>query len=240
MTEWVFPDLELCAENYRAVKLAEKFGIKRIELCSALSVGGLTPGTGLVRQCADRGKVEIHTMIRHREGNFQYSRTEVGIMQKEVLAMKRAGATGVVFGCLDRHAQIDHRACEQLVNTARDLELEITFHRAFDFCRQAFDAIDVLIETGFDRVLTSGQQNTALEGIELIRKLVSYASGRIQIMAGSGINPHNAKLLAATGVNALHFTAHKPSGPTLDGMGETRRADTEKIRGIVEALKGNA
>jgi len=175
-------------------------------------------------------------MIRHREGNFHYTNQEINILFHDIHAMHKSGAKGVVFGCLDKHQNIDLKACYRLIETAKQLGLEITFHRAFDFCSDPFVALESLIDLGFDRVLTSGQQQTAEEGIGLIRQLTEQAAGRIQVMAGSGINKNNATLLAEAGVNALHFTAHKTASRNDPGMGLNRKVDKKKIQRIIHSL----
>jgi copper homeostasis protein len=211
-----------------------------IELCSALSVGGLTPSVGLVKKCTRSKKVEIHTMIRHREGHFNYSRGEVRLMKKDILSMKKAGASGIVFGCLDKKGMVDKNACSLLLETGKELEMEVSFHRAIDFCPDLLGAIQMLIELGFDRILSSGQKETAIEGIENIRKMTEVAQGEIQIMAGSGVNAVNAMKLVETGIDALHFTSHLPGPVDRLGMGQNRKMDKIKIKKIIEELNKSA
>jgi len=230
-------DFELCAEHLEAVSFAEKHGFKRVELCAGLSVGGLTPSPGLAATCAKSELVEIHCMIRHREGNFYYNNNDIEIMLKDMDILKNLGIKGFVFGCLKKDDSIDIEACNQLIAIAKENGLEATFHRAFDFCKDPFEALEILIELGFTRILTSGQKNKVFDGLDLVRKLVKRSNNRIQVMAGSGVNAQNAKMIADTGIHALHFTSYK-SDPNPDpGMGSSRDLDEEKSLSIIKQFQ---
>lgn len=229
----MIPDIEICTENFQSIGLAKKFGAKRIELCSALELGGLTPSYGLISKCTkNRDNIEVHVMIRHRAGDFFYGQHDISIMKKDIKEAKKAGAQGIVFGCLKKNNEISIRKNRELLKISRELGLESTFHRAFDFVPDQAEAIEKLIDLGFDRILTSGGESKALEGLHKIKELVSLAQGRIQIMAGSGINPGNAKLIASSGVNALHFTSHHQVPTTNLGMGTSFQVDPIKIKEI--------
>lgn len=228
--------LEVCADSLETTLLAEKNGAKRVELCSALSVGGLTPSMGLVKTCKEQSSIEIHCMIRHREGDFVYSQQDLEIMLSDIEMVAQLGVKGVVFGCLNGHGEIDTRATELLVKHAKKWGLEVTFHRAFDFVFDYNSGIEQLIFAKVDRILTSGGRDKAIEGIDQISDLVEIANGRIQIMAGSGVNADNAKELAESGVDALHFTSHISAGKPVFGMGEKTSPDPEKIRKIVQVF----
>ncbi len=221
---------EICADSVAGAIVAEKYGAKRIELCSALSVGGLTPSVGLVEECADYS-VEVHTMLRHREGNFQYAKEDVAIMQKDIVALSKAGAKGVVFGILDENNEFSNYNIP-LIEKALERGLEVTFHRAFDFTANPEKTIEKLIENKVTRLLTSGGKPTAFEGLELISKLQKNYGSDIQIMAGSGVNVSNALQIANSGVWNLHFTAKKSVGKVLLSMGEQTVVDEDKIKGI--------
>ena len=226
---------EICTDSFDSIALAKAYGVKRIELCSALTVGGLTPSPGLIEICATQNEVQVHAMIRHIEGGFQYSDADIEIMKRDISMVKACGGYGVVFGCLNEFNEIEIDQNRQLANHAKSLGLEVTFHRAFDFCKSPADSIEVLIELGFDRLLTSGQQPTAIEGIDLIAELVRVAARRIEVMAGSGVNASNAETLAATGVDALHFTSHTRINPQKDlGMGSANQTNPNKARAITE------
>lgn len=230
--------LEICGDSIESYKLAKQFNVKRIELCSALTVGGLTPSIGLIEECVKIGGVEVHAMIRHLEGGFVYSTEDIETMKRDISHVKRAGGDGVVFGCLTSVNEINLEQNKQLFAHAKDLGLEVTFHRAFDFCKESKTTLDLLIEIGFNRLLTSGQETTAIEGKETIQHLVQQSDGKIEIMAGSGVNASNAKELANTGVDALHFTAHTPSLQSESlGMGSKKISNPNKTKAIISALK---
>ena len=230
--------LEICGDSLESYKLAKQFAVKRIELCSALTVGGLTPSIGLIEECAEIGGVEIHAMIRHLEGGFVYSEKDIGTMIKDISNVCIAGSHGVVFGCLTHANEINLEQNKQLFSHAKSLGLEVTFHRAFDFCSNPESTLDKLIEIGFDRVLTSGQKLTAIEGKKIIRRMVLQSNDQIEIMAGSGVNASNAKELSELGVDALHFTSHK-SNPEHEqlGMGSKTIPDPTKTQAIISALR---
>ncbi len=226
---------EICADGLEAVLLAEKHKVKRVELCTALSVGGLTPSIGMIEECCAVGEVEVHVMIRHKEGNFVYSTEDIQIMENDIIAAAEAGAKGVVFGCLNSNNDVDVKQNKLLFKLAKSLDLEVTFHRAFDFCPDYSKSLQELIDIGFDRVLSSGQKSTAEKGISKLKTMTEKASGRIQIMAGSGVNENNAKQIASCGVDALHFTIHHKTDQTNDlGMGSESKMNESKLRSIIE------
>lgn len=227
---------EICTDSFEGARMAQKFGAKRIELCSALSVGGLTPSPSLTALCESIKQIETHVMIRSREGNFVYSAAEIEIMKKDIQLQAEAGAHGVVFGCLTADNTINIQQNIILVEEARKYGLECTFHRAFDFVSSPIEALESLINIGFNRILTSGEKPTAFEGIELIKQLVKKANGEIEIMAGSGVSSTNAVELASTGVNALHFTSHHSESYQLN-MGSSTIPDKEKIQSIISLFK---
>ena len=210
---------------------ADKYGAKRIELCSSLSLGGLTPSFGLIQQCVKNTNIEVHVIIRHKEGGFNYSNADVEIMKADIVQAKNAGATGVVFGILNDNNKVSDLN-KELVTLAKNLHLETTFHRAFDFVNDHRSAIEKIIEMGFDRLLTSGLSQKAEEGLEIITDLQLKFGSRIQIMAGSGINIDNALKIANTGINNIHFTARKRSDKTTEkfSMGEIMITDEDKIQ----------
>ena len=225
--------IEICTESVEGAIAAGKYGAKRIELCSALSLGGLTPNYGLIKQCVQQSKAEVHVILRHKEGGFQYNSTDVAIMKLDMEQAKKAGATGVVFGILNSENEISELN-KELVQFAKTLQLEATFHRAFDFVNDYKLAIEKIITLKFDRLLTSGLKKTAEEGIEIIADLQSRYGKKIQIMAGSGIHPDNVLKIAASGINNIHFTARKKSGKENlpFSMGEEILVDEEKIQHI--------
>lgn len=225
---------EICTDSVAGVIAAEKYGVKRIELCAALSVGGLTPNYGLVKVCTNNSSVEVHTMIRHKEGGFNYNLDDANLMKIDISAMRKAGAKGVVFGILTDDNTVS-KLNNELVSFSKSLELEVTFHRAFDFVVDYKTAINTIIDMGFDRLLTSGLKPTAQEGLAVISYLQENHGSEIQIMAGSGVNAQNALEIAKKGIQNLHFTARKSqSNPTNLSMGELMVVDEEKIQEIIQ------
>ncbi len=225
-------NFELCTDSLDGVEAANKYSFKRVELCSALSVGGLTPSLGLIEQCVAISKIEIHVMIRHKEGGFEYTKEDVNLMKTDIEMVKNAGAHGVVFGILNKDDQVSDLN-KALVYFAKSLNLEVTFHRAFDLVRDYKYAIEKIIAFKFDRLLTSGLKNKAIDGIEVIRFLQSNYGDNIQIMAGSGINTSNALQIANTGIQNLHFTARKMNQDTTDiSLGAHSNVDEDKIINI--------
>ncbi len=229
--------IEFCIDSIEGALAAKKFGATRVELCSALSVGGLTPSFGLIEQCAQQG-VEVHVMIRPIEGGFSYTSEEVLIMEQDIQMAKKAGAAGVVFGCLTSQNSLDFDRNINLIETARNLGLATTFHRAFDFVDNPAETLTSLINLGVDRILTSGQHDKAINGIDIIKQLAKQADGKIEIMAGSGVNSNNAIQLAETGIDALHFTIHKMCDKHQSlGMGSRNVIDEEKITSILNLFR---
>lgn len=194
--------LEACVASFESVKQAVAGGADRLELCSHLSCGGLTPSPGLIRQSIEFSPIPINILIRPRAGNFVYNKSELEVMECDIRYAHEIGVDGIVCGFLGEDGTVD----KEKTNYFRELSkpLSFTFHRAFDLCPDPFQAMEDIIECGCDRILTSGQQNTASEGIELIAKLVEKAAGRIIIMPGGGINADNVELFLEKGVKEVH------------------------------------
>jgi len=224
---------ELCTDSVEGAIKASQYGFTSIELCSALTVGGLTPNFGLIKECVDKSELEVHVMIRHREGGFVYHQEDVDLMKIDVEAAKRAGAHGVVFGLLDEDQQVSDYN-EQLIDLARSVGLKTTFHRAFDFVPDFRLAIKKIVGLGFDRLLTSGLKDRAEEGLDVIKELQKNYGNGIQIIAGSGINASNALIFEKAGIQYLHFTARKSRGEKVNlGMGQQMITDEHKIGAIL-------
>ena len=198
--------VEVCVESVAGAYAAVVGGAQRIELCSSLAEGGLTPSAGLCEAVCAAIKVPVFAMIRPRAGDFLYDSTEVDVMARDIEALGDAGAAGVVVGALSSDGKIDHRRMAEFVDLAADRP--VTCHRAFDMCRDAAEGLDVLCDLGVARILTSGQKRTAYEGRALIRSLVEQAAGRIELMAGCGVRPdHVERLVEVTGVREVHLSA---------------------------------
>lgn len=196
--------VEACCTNLESVAHAVEAGAKRIELCEHLSCGGLTPSDELIRMTLElAGKVPVNVLIRPRAGSFVYSDEEVLQMIGTIRKCKELGVNGVVIGALKEDGRIDKQLMELLVKEARPLH--ITFHRAFDECSDQFNALEVIIRLGIERLLTSGHRASAYEGRYAIRDLVKQAAGRIVIMPGCGITADNIDAIAsATGASEFH------------------------------------
>ena len=222
-------NFELCTDSVEGAIKASSYGFKSIELCSALAVGGLTPNFGLIQTCVRQSNLEVHVMIRHQEGGFVCDQADVDLMKIDIEAVKKAGAHGVVFGVLDEAHQVSDLNL-QLVQMAKSLGLKATFHRAFDFVPDFRIAIKKIVTFGFDRLLTSGLESKAEEGLDVIKALQTDYGHLIQILAGSGVNEANALLFANSGIKTLHFTARRSYGDTTKlGMGIPMITDENKI-----------
>jgi copper homeostasis protein len=198
---------EICVDGVAAVLAAEAAGADRVELCAGLFEGGLTPSIGTVRRAlARRRRIRIHAIVRPRGGDFLHDEDEIAGMLEDIAAFRQAGVEGVVFGALDPDGRIDRQAAQALKAAAGPLA--VTFHRAFDMARDPFEALEDLIALKIDRVLTSGQEESVLEGAPLIRALARRAAGRIVVMPGGGITARNVgRIVAETGARELHFAA---------------------------------
>jgi copper homeostasis protein len=198
----VQPILEICVDNADGLFAALEGGAGRIELCSALSVGGLTPSRGFMdlAGCQD---VAVTAMIRPRAGNFIFSSAEVAIMKADIDAARAAGLSGVVIGASHSDGRLDMATLGDLCRHAEGLDL--TLHRAFDLTPDKPQALEEAIKLGFSRILTSGGRQTALEGIDMLESLMERANGRITIMPGSGVRPQTAgTLLERMAITELH------------------------------------
>ncbi|MDE5821975.1 MAG: copper homeostasis protein CutC [Paramuribaculum sp.] len=198
--------LEVCAGDIDSVIAAAQGGASRVELCSALGEGGVTPSIGFIRSALQVQGIRVHVLIRPRGGDFLYTPQEVDCMVDDIVAAREAGVHGVVIGALTPDGEIDMNACRKMMEAAAGIS--VTFHRAFDLCRDPFKALEDIISLGCDRILTSGQAQTALEGKENLAELVKQADGRIIILAGAGVSQSNAaEILNASGTGEIHASA---------------------------------
>lgn len=256
--------LEVCTGSLTSVLHAAEGGAGRIELCSGLDEGGLTPSIGLIQAAMQVEGPKRNVLIRPRGGDFLYTEAEQDIIVDDIFAARRAGVDGVVVGALTADGDIDEAACRRFIDAAKgeyvdfaegDLDeayflppVSVTFHRAFDLCREPQQALETIVALGFDRVLTSGQAATAEGGIPLLRELVAQAAGRIVIMPGCGVTPDNAgRILVETGATEIHASARAawPSqmkfrhpGVSMGKPGAdeyaTKETDVYTVRRIVE------
>ncbi|MBL7784202.1 MAG: copper homeostasis protein CutC [Saprospiraceae bacterium] len=199
---------EICAVNIQSALAAQEAGAHRIELCSALDVGGLTPSPGLIQQAVKHLSILVNVLIRPREGDFTYSDHEFSVMLDDIEFCRKAGVHGVVVGALTAQNELDAPRMQAMKDAAGDME--IVCHRAFDFTSSPEQSLESLIEWGYARVLSSGQASNAMEGRFLLQKLVKQAAGRISIMPGAGISAANIRDIASiTLASEFHFTGKK-------------------------------
>lgn len=198
---------EICANGVESCIAAQEGGADRVELCAGIPEGGTTPSYGEI-MVARRllHNTRLHVIIRPRGGDFLYAPFELERMACDIDIAREIGADGVVFGCLAKDGSLDIAANQLLMEHAKGMS--VTFHRAFDRCRGPKTALEQLISLGFDRVLTSGQKSTALEGVDTLRELHDQAAGRIHILAGCGVNEDNIRTIhEQTGIHEFHFSA---------------------------------
>lgn len=199
--------LEVCIDNIESLHNAVSGGATRIELCSSLALGGLTPSYGFMQQAAKLSTVPVYAMIRPRQGDFLYSEEEIEMMRFDIEAAHKAGLNGVVVGVLTQDGDIHMPFATELCEYALSLGLGVTFHRAFDQCRNPEQALEDVIHLGCERILTSGLAPTAPQGCNVIGSLVKQAEGRISIMAGAGVNAENVRsLVEQTLVQEVHLS----------------------------------
>lgn len=200
------PLIEICVEGIDGLVAAQTAGADRVELCASLLEGGLTPSLGVVRQALAVATIPFHVIVRPRGGDFLYSELEYQTMLDDVRALRDLGVAGVVIGCLTADGRIDEARTKALVEAAGPLA--VTCHRAFDMTRDPEEAIEALVRSGVDRVLTSGQRDTGLEGLPILKRTVAAAKGRIKIMACGALDAGNIKAVRdGSGADELHFAA---------------------------------
>ncbi|MEM6646059.1 MAG: copper homeostasis protein CutC [Bacteroidota bacterium] len=207
--------LEVCTERAEDSVAAVAAGAARIELNAALALGGLTPSAGCMAATRSAVEVPIIAMLRPRAGPFAYSPSDFDVMRRDADLLREHGADGFAFGCLTPQGHIDTDRCAALM--AQHPDAEWVFHRAFDVLPDLLDGLDVLIALGVRRVLTSGGAPSAVDGTQMLQRLIAHAAGRIEVLPGGGIQPHNvAALLRATGATQVHASC---SGVGVDPSG---------------------
>lgn len=209
--------VEVCANSLESALIAERAGADRIELCSELAVGGITPSYGLLKAVREQISIPVHVLIRPRSGDFTYTDKEFDIMLINIALCVDLGFDGIVSGVLLRDFTLDVERTRKLKAASGDLKF--TFHRAFDWVMDPMDTLKQLEDLGVDYILSSGQQKSAPQGIDLLTVLLAKAS-TIQILPGSGINSHNVGLFEKNGFNAVHLSGTEmietlPKTPTL-------------------------
>ena len=220
--------LEVCCGSLESVAAAIAGGARRIELCADLELDGLTPPPEWIREAKVlHPGLTVHVLIRPRAGDFVYTPEEADTMVRQIRESLDAGADGIVIGALTPEGDVDTALMERLISEIPSRQASITFHRAFDVCRRPFDALEQIIGLGCDRILTSGQGPTVVEGSDMLRELRRKAAGRILILPGGGVTPGNAaRILARTGCTEIHASASE----TRDGRKTTSAALVAAIR----------
>jgi copper homeostasis protein len=233
-------NVEICIDSVESAIAAARGGAKRVELCSALSEGGITPSAGLISAVRAAIEIELFVIIRPRGGDFVYSDAEIDVMTRDIEEAKARGVDGIVLGVLTPIGGVDVERTGKLVELARPLG--VTFHRAFDLCKDLGRALEDVISAGADRILTSGGAPDAMQGIDQIAQLQQEARDRISIMAGGGIRPFNVRALALrTGVAEVHSSMSRSFDESAElGSGQYGRRSylvlEEDVRGFTAAI----
>ncbi|XP_064466098.1 copper homeostasis protein cutC homolog [Ornithodoros turicata] len=242
-------EVEICVDSLESAINAKKGGATRIELCSSLLDGGITPSLGMFKVMRKKIDIPIFVLIRPRGGDFYYAESEIEIMEEDISILKAHGAHGIVLGALTSDGAVDREACQRLIEVANPLP--VTFHRAFDMTKDAFRALEDVIALGCKRLLTSGQSKTVADGLELLGKLSKMAQGKIIIMPGGGINEDNLEaVLRITGTKAFHSSASISAKSQMTfinekvsmGSGSSEYASkvcsARKVENLVQIAKG--
>jgi len=238
--------IEIATTDFFTTKCAVEGGADRIELCAALTEGGTTPSMGTIKQCREAFDVQLFPIIRPRSGDFFYSDAEFSIMKSDVLLCRESGCDGVVIGMLKKDGRMDIDRMARLVELA--YPMEVTVHRAFDRCLDPFEAMEQIINTGCQRILTSGQKPAAPDGVDLIASLIKEADNRIIIMPGSGVRKENIGMLhKKTGATEFHSSlrGRRQSKmefihPAFENSQESYfnpSIDPDEVRALKDALK---
>lgn len=230
-------NVEICIDSVESAIAAARGGAKRVELCSALSEGGITPSAGLINAVRAAIDIDLFVIIRPRGGDFVYSELEFEVMTQDIREAKNRKVDGVVLGILTPGGQVDTERTRKLIELARPLR--VTFHRAFDVCVDLDRALEDVISTGADRILTSGGAPDAMRGMDRLAQLQKAARGRISIMAGGGIRPSNARALTLrTGVDEVHSSLSRGSDESAElGSGQNGRRAYVVFEEDVRAFK---
>jgi copper homeostasis protein len=235
--------LEIIGFDIESCIAAQEAGADRIELCSGPGEGGTTPSYAFIKAAREKLHIDLYVMIRPRGGDFLYSDDEFVIMKNDIAICKQLGCNGVVFGILTSDGKVDKKRCKELIDAA--YPLEATFHRAFDRVANPFEALEDIVELGFERILTSGLLPKAIDGKQTIFELISTTKERIIIMPGSGIKSDNLISIAeSTGATEFHSSASVPKQTSMEyqnaAMNESLKhvtVDKEEVQKMVQLLK---
>ena len=245
--------IEICCGSIDDVIEAEIGGADRVELCSALFLGGLTPSMGTVLEAKSRLKIPVMVMIRPRDGGFCYSEAEMASMERDAELAVANGVDGVVFGMLHPDGTVDSERCQRILKQIGNKQK--VFHRAFDVTPDPYRAMDEIVDLGFTRILTSGQEDSVLDALPAIRRLIEYAGDRIEILPGGGILPDSIpQVMQETKCRQIHLTAFKTVADTSTKAhptvtfggtippreGEVQLTDRELVRKVVTLARGGS
>jgi copper homeostasis protein CutC len=241
--------LEVCVEDISGLQAAVAGGANRIELCAALPLGGITPSPALIRAGAKAG-IPVHVLIRSRAGDFVYDAHEAELMAADIGESIHAGLAGVVIGASRSDGTLDASLLRKLIAVAREAgarrgsPVSLTLHRAFDLCPDPIAALEIAVDLGFDRILTSGGAVSAVAGRAVLTELVKRAGGRIKILAGSGIDPDNVGSILATGVEEIHASCQLPrprTDPRAIELGfeqsQPKLTSAQRVAALVSSIK---
>lgn len=229
--------LEICVNSYQSAINAQNAGANSIELCSELSVGGVTPSYSLLKRVSENITIPVNVLIRPRSGDFYYSNSEFEQIKEDIKICKKLGFTGIVSGILNADNTIDIARTRELIRVSKPFSF--TFHRAFDCVQNPIKALEILIDLGVDKILTSGLQEKAENGIELLKELHQLANSRLIILAGSGISFKNAHLFKEAGLTEIHSSASKVIATSNVFFDKTRQtiSDIEAIQKILKVIR---
>ncbi len=231
--------LEICANSYQSAVNAEKAGAQRIELCTELGVGGITPSYGMLTEVMKSLSIQVFVLIRPRSGNFVYSDSEFKSMKQDIELCKKLGCNGIVSGVLNEDHTLDVQRTKELVELSKPLPF--TFHRAFDCVPNPTQALNKLVDLDVKTILTSGQQPKAVNGINLLKKLQEFAGNKTTILAGGGINPENALLFKKAGLRAIHASAstilNANKSDVYFGKSPQTVSDINTIKQLIKSIK---
>jgi copper homeostasis protein len=233
MTEPAGTLLEVTVESVAGARAALAGGAGRLELCTGLAQGGLTPSAGLLAEVSEAVSLPLFVLIRPRPGDFLYDAGDLAVMRRDIVESARHGADGVVIGALDGSGAVDRVMVRALIEAARPMA--VTFHRAVDVARDLDEALDALLDLGVERVLSSGQARTAEEGIPVLARMVRKDPARLTVIAAGGVRAANARrIVAETGVREIHSSAAVPRSvmhPGREGITLGRAGDEGGLDG---------
>lgn len=228
---------ELCAASLEAIKLAKELNFDRIELCQNLEQGGITPYYGMIEYAIAYG-IETHVLIRPRPGGFHYSEDEIEVMLREVINCKAMGTKGIVIGALTIGGEIDQNVLTAIMDKAKGME--VTFHRAFDDCVDFKKSMDILIDFGVNRILSSGLARNVGIGMPILKQMINYSDGRIEIMVGGGVSAANiGTIIKELKPNAIHFSGTVKYQQDEDSLfsESVLKIDPSRVQRILDAAK---